>query len=370
MSTRMGGRDDAADRAGGARAGYRLDRAVADIYGDLRLDPVLDHLLSQTTRITGSPFGAVSVVDAAAGRYTKAAEHGIACQVGSSFPLDEGATGRAFAMRRPIVVADYAELSGGHLPKAGPSMHRAAVAVPVWWRDDVIAVNVAFLDPGAGCTVEVVDDIEALSQTASSAILSSGRRDPTLAGALLRRIRERGAVATVTEAGRPVLRSDAVIGAAADVVLAVDAAHPVDGELHVALIHHPDGVRLLVQRPLLGGATTPALLTALRGALAGRVDGLVSVEEVAGWGLAVHADLREPRSAPPPVRTGSPLTPREREVLTLVRRGGSDREIAGRLGVSPKTVEKHVGALLRKTGSPNRTAAVAAAAAFGWSDPD
>lgn len=50
------------------------------------------------------------------------------------------------------------------------------------------------------------------------------------------------------------------------------------------------------------------------------------------------------------------LTSREREVRTLVELGMRDKQIADRLGISAKTVEKHVGALLRKTGAPNRTA--------------
>ena len=45
-------------------------------------------------------------------------------------------------------------------------------------------------------------------------------------------------------------------------------------------------------------------------------------------------------------------------MLRLLADGLSDREIAARLGISPKTVEKHVGAVLRKTGTPSRTAAV------------
>jgi DNA-binding NarL/FixJ family response regulator len=42
------------------------------------------------------------------------------------------------------------------------------------------------------------------------------------------------------------------------------------------------------------------------------------------------------------------LTPREREVLRLIARGYLYKEIAARLGISPKTVEAHVGAVLRK----------------------
>ena len=42
------------------------------------------------------------------------------------------------------------------------------------------------------------------------------------------------------------------------------------------------------------------------------------------------------------------LTPREREVLQLIARGYMYKEIAQRLGISVKTVEAHVGAVLRK----------------------
>jgi len=38
-----------------------------------------------------------------------------------------------------------------------------------------------------------------------------------------------------------------------------------------------------------------------------------------------------------------------------VARGLTDRQIARALAISAKTVEKHVGSLLRKTGTRNRT---------------
>jgi signal transduction histidine kinase/DNA-binding NarL/FixJ family response regulator len=50
------------------------------------------------------------------------------------------------------------------------------------------------------------------------------------------------------------------------------------------------------------------------------------------------------------------LTDREQQVRLLVERGLQDKQIAVELGISTKTVEKHVGAVLRKTHSPNRTA--------------
>jgi DNA-binding NarL/FixJ family response regulator len=48
------------------------------------------------------------------------------------------------------------------------------------------------------------------------------------------------------------------------------------------------------------------------------------------------------------------LTPREREVLRLIARGYLYKEIALRLGISPKTVEAHVSSVLRKLQLSNR----------------
>jgi signal transduction histidine kinase/DNA-binding NarL/FixJ family response regulator len=55
------------------------------------------------------------------------------------------------------------------------------------------------------------------------------------------------------------------------------------------------------------------------------------------------------------------LTERERQVLVLLERGSTDREIAAALTITVKTVEKHVGSILRKLGAQNRTHAVARA---------
>jgi len=52
-----------------------------------------------------------------------------------------------------------------------------------------------------------------------------------------------------------------------------------------------------------------------------------------------------------------PLTTRELEVLRLIARGLTDREISTELGVSARTVGNHVQAILNKTGCTNRTAA-------------
>jgi two-component system NarL family response regulator len=51
------------------------------------------------------------------------------------------------------------------------------------------------------------------------------------------------------------------------------------------------------------------------------------------------------------------VSPREEEVLALLADGLTDRQIADRLGISPRTVETHVGSLLNKLGVRNRAQA-------------
>jgi DNA-binding CsgD family transcriptional regulator len=228
---------------------FRFDEAVADVYGDLRLEPVLRRLLRHTGRLTGSVAGSVSLIDADHGCYVKAAEYGAGCRLGHSFPLDEGATGHAFGRRRPVVIPDYGRLRAGHLAAAHPARHGPAAAVPIWWRGDVIAVSVTFAPAAGTLSARGVDELEALSQAAAAAIVAAGWHD--------------------------------------------------------------------------------------------------------------RAEL------PAPVGQ-TPFTPREGEVLGLLRRGLTDREIASRLGLSRTTVEKHVGAILRKTGASNRTAAVVTALDHDW----
>lgn len=59
------------------------------------------------------------------------------------------------------------------------------------------------------------------------------------------------------------------------------------------------------------------------------------------------------------------LTERERQILRLLAEGPSDREIAERLSISPKTVGVHVSHILAKLDVPSRAAAVAYAVRHG-----
>jgi DNA-binding NarL/FixJ family response regulator len=56
---------------------------------------------------------------------------------------------------------------------------------------------------------------------------------------------------------------------------------------------------------------------------------------------------------------GTLLTPREMEVLRLMRRGLSNAEIGRLMSISERTVKGHVTFILEKLGAPDRTGAVA-----------
>lgn len=62
----------------------------------------------------------------------------------------------------------------------------------------------------------------------------------------------------------------------------------------------------------------------------------------------------------------APLTPRQLEVLTRVRRGLSNREIAGELGISEDGVKTHLSRLFLRYGVSNRISLLGAIGA--WTD--
>jgi DNA-binding NarL/FixJ family response regulator len=61
------------------------------------------------------------------------------------------------------------------------------------------------------------------------------------------------------------------------------------------------------------------------------------------------------------------LTAREREVLALLSRGLSNKQIAGELDISEHTAKFHVNAILGKLGAASRTEAVVVAVRTAWS---
>jgi DNA-binding CsgD family transcriptional regulator/tetratricopeptide (TPR) repeat protein len=90
--------------------------------------------------------------------------------------------------------------------------------------------------------------------------------------------------------------------------------------------------------------------------------------EAAGESFDAHGVERLARrcearlgSAIPAAWASLGVTTREADVLRLVAEGLANKEIASRLYLSPRTIEKHVESLLRKTGARSRTQLVALA---------
>ncbi|MFI8521058.1 AAA family ATPase [Streptomyces sp. NPDC085481] len=79
-----------------------------------------------------------------------------------------------------------------------------------------------------------------------------------------------------------------------------------------------------------------------------------------GMGASVRQRRTGTEQVPPGLRRCG-ITVREFEVARLLAERFGNRDIAGRLHISPRTVEKHVASLLQKTGHPNRAAFASAA---------
>lgn len=81
--------------------------------------------------------------------------------------------------------------------------------------------------------------------------------------------------------------------------------------------------------------------------------------------LLAAARLPAPHRQAPAVAILEPLTPREHEILALLARRWSDREIADHLMIAPNTVRKHTSTIYQKLGVGDRREAVAVAASLG-----
>jgi DNA-binding NarL/FixJ family response regulator len=145
-----------------------------------------------------------------------------------------------------------------------------------------------------------------------------------------------GAATTAPEVERRSARADAV---------ALDPGFPGAEALADGLRRR--GVRVVWLDPLRG-------IRGGSGAEAEPGEARVSLDEPIG----ALAEALVPGSGQLPRRA---LSPRQERVLALVAQGLTAGQVARRLGISEKTVEKHKAAIFRKLGVPNQAAAVHAA---------
>ena len=341
-----------------------------EFYEDLRLVPLLRRLIQASCRLTGAAGGSISLVGSDRAHYTKAAERGTSCRLGQIFPLDEGVTGLVVRECRPVVLEHYRDIAVGHVPEGNEAWDRAVAAIPIWWRGEVIGVNVVFAGQSQRFTGEEIDLLEALTQLVAPGLVAAAQRDLALDY-----FTDHRAPFGCEPVG---LEDEAASGAASVAKVALDLVVLTDQaavqrstpgtSFHVELVPTETGVRLLVQEDLREGSmTVPGAPDPSRWQeLVDRRGGGVEVKEVAAHESVGRFDGSSAVPTGGRPHEESPFSPREKQVLDLLARGLSDRAIAEELVISPKTVEKHVGAVLRKTGTTGRTAAVMCALAAGW----
>jgi DNA-binding NarL/FixJ family response regulator len=137
-----------------------------------------------------------------------------------------------------------------------------------------------------------------------------------------------------------------LLGARSDLRIVVFSAYDLDEYVFGA-------IRAGARGYLLKGAPSAELIAAIRTVHAGHSYVSPSLS-------AKLVDQMRARS-----RGSRLLTPRELMVLRMLAAGLSNREIAGSLAISERTVKFHVTAILNKLGADNRTQAVAMAARRG-----
>ena len=344
--------------------GAQLSGHARELYEDLQLMPLLRRLMLISCGLTEAMGGSISLVNHPAQQYTKIAERGTACRLGQSFPVDEGVTGKVMASRRPVVLRSYRDVADGHLAVDHPARDGAVAAIPIWWRGHVIGVNVVFAGCSRPFSSAEVDQLEVLTQLVAPGVVVAGTRDlapgylsDPAAGPHIPR--QRAVSASVAEAAREL----AELGERAGVY----DSRP--GELlQVAVVREGAELHLLTPGPAdpIGGGLDPLPLTDWY-ELVDSGEGPVAVRSSAGGGEAA-VPARVTTAIRGPVIEPSPFSPREQQVAALLARGLSDSSLARELFISKKTVEKHVGAVLRKTGSTSRTGAVMRALEQGWLD--
>ena len=133
------------------------------------------------------------------------------------------------------------------------------------------------------------------------------------------------------------------------VIEGVRRTHPEVRFLALSVSDAPEDVIAVIRAGARGYVTKtisgPELVDAVCRVAAGDV---VFSPRLAGFVLDAFAD--RPSEGPPAGFDPEleQLSPREHEVLRLIARGYTYKEIAKELGISPKTVESHVSSVLRK----------------------
>ncbi len=159
------------------------------------------------------------------------------------------------------------------------------------------------------------------------------------------------AVALITETMPDVVLIDVHLpgGGGHAVVTAIRATHPQVRFLALSASDAPEDVIAIIRAGARGYITKTISGAELVGAVIRVAEGeAVFSPQLAGFVLDAFAALGRVDEKPAFDPELDQLTPREREVLRLIARGFTYKEIARELFISAKTVESHVSSVLRK----------------------
>ena len=141
-------------------------------------------------------------------------------------------------------------------------------------------------------------------------------------------------------------------GGGVEVIRQVAKVRPEQRFLALSVSDAPDDVIAVIRAGARGYVTKSITPAELAGAVRRVADGdAVFSPRLAGFVLDAFAGALPASQVDPEL---DQLTAREREVLQHIARGYMYKEIALRLGISAKTVEAHVSAVLRKLQLSNR----------------
>lgn len=219
-------------------------------------------------------------------------------------------------------------------------------------------------------TVVLVDDhalfragVRAELEAPAGPVPSTSGSRPS-GGAVVPRATVLGEAGDVDEAVRLILdrEPDVVLldvhmpgGGGAEVLRRVHERRPGQKVLALSVSDEPEDVIALIRGGARGYVTKTISGDELAAAIAKVRDGdAVFSPRLAGFVLDAFAGRIDAAVALVADPELDGLTDREREVLRLIARGYMYKEIARRLTISPKTVEHHVSAVLRKLQLSNR----------------